>query len=195
MSRLITFGCSLTWGVGLKDDGLQPSKSAWPTLVAKELNLKLVNKGEPAASNNEILYELLTFDYKKDDIVIVMWTYSYRDVIFSKWGARFKYLRKRFGLMSNDMSWKDQINKTDYDTKSWMCMHHADLFLKSKQLSYLHYPLSIKELSKNKIKEITVDNLCSDGFEFVDKGTDNSHPGEQSHIKVAEKIVKAFNGK
>lgn len=195
MSRLITFGCSYTWGVGLPDDGLFPSKVSWPALVAKELNLEIVNKGEPAASNTEILYEILTFDYKPDDCVIVMWTHCYRDVIFSKWGAKFKSLRKRFGTWKKDKSWQNLMNETDYNTKSWMNINHADLFLKSKQLKYLHYPARPDDLSKNKIQNLIIDNICNDGFFIVDKGSDNLHPGVESHNITAKNIVKVFNGK
>ena len=195
MSRLIAFGCSYTWGVGLPGDGLFPSNVSWPALVAKELNLKLINKGEPAASNTEILYEVLNFDYKTTDTIVIMWTHTYRDLIFSKWGARFKSLRKRFSASKKDRSWQKLMNATDYNTKSWMCIHHADLFLKSKNLKYLHYPFSIHELSKYTIKKLEISNFCRDGMFLLDKGTDNLHPGIQSHKATSENIVKVLNEK
>ena len=37
MNRLIVFGCSLAYGVGLKDcwpNAIKPSKLSWPQLVA-----------------------------------------------------------------------------------------------------------------------------------------------------------------
>ena len=79
MSRLVTFGCSFTSGYGLTD----PSQ-AWPGILGKLSNRTVVNKSIPGSSNLEILNNILSFKFKKDDIVVVGWTYCHRDIVFNK---------------------------------------------------------------------------------------------------------------
>tara|TARA_B110000503_G_C7030136_1_gene363639 strand:- start:97 stop:684 length:588 start_codon:yes stop_codon:yes gene_type:complete len=194
---LITFGCSYTYGVGLPDDSITPSKSGWASLLSQELGLKLINKSEPGASNTEILYEILTFNFKKDDTVIIMWTHPIRDIMFTKW-TKFKLLRTRLGFWSkkNDKTnkdWERQVDPIDFIIKSWICIHHAGIFLKLKNLKYLHYPFNIVELDKYPIKELEISNLCRDGMIITDYGTDNQHPGLESNILTAKNISKALN--
>lgn len=89
MSRLIAFGCSHTFGVGLPDcynrkkriSGKYPSKLAWPQILADKLELKCINLGEGGSSNKKILYRILSFDFKQDDTVLVLWSYPIRTCI------------------------------------------------------------------------------------------------------------------
>lgn len=81
MSRLITFGCSYTYGQGLPDcentvintgikkfyvNSSAPSKQGWPSILSKRLDLELVNISAPGLlSNNQtanLLYEVLKND-------------------------------------------------------------------------------------------------------------------------------------
>src|SRR6056297_1465073 len=80
MSRLITFGCSHTYGQGLSDcrvntyePGPTPSKFAWPQVLADKLNLECVNMSEPGTSPKRNWYSITNFDFNEDDIVIVKW--------------------------------------------------------------------------------------------------------------------------
>jgi len=78
MFRLVTFGCSYTFGQGLTDiypHVTKPSKYAWGQLIADQLKLEHINNGKPGASNKEILNLILNFDYKEDDVVIVCWSH------------------------------------------------------------------------------------------------------------------------
>ena len=70
MSRkiLVTFGDSCTYGDGLQDclppKMPNPSKFAWPTLLASQMDYDLVNLSKPGASNK--LYRKLYIKiYKK----------------------------------------------------------------------------------------------------------------------------------
>ena len=74
MSRLVAFGCSYTYGYGLSDchiepnkPGPNPSKLAWPSLLANMLDLEVVNCSNIGASNIHILWRLINFDFKNDD--------------------------------------------------------------------------------------------------------------------------------
>ena len=85
MPRLVTFGCSLTYGHGLEDcfeppqmPGPKHSNLAWPTIVANKFNLKLENRSQPGLSNRGILHKILEFRYRKNDVIVVMWTNVFR---------------------------------------------------------------------------------------------------------------------
>jgi hypothetical protein len=83
--KLVTFGCSLTYGTGLSDcwdgsiGGPVPSKLAWPEILRRLMNIKIVhNFSKPGASNKEIAYlvlkQLSKGTIKQDDVVIIQWT-------------------------------------------------------------------------------------------------------------------------
>lgn len=202
MSRLITFGCSLTYGQGLLDcvdkndvntAGPKPSNLGWAATVAKELNLEIINQGNPGASNLEILYKILQFDFKEDDTVVAMWTYSFRDTHFYKklfGGYSFRQL-KRWNNPVGQMLWSPSGTEVDFAVKTWIYMNHADLFLKEKKLRYIHYPVYPAEILEHKQPFITISNLHLDGFTIIDRALDN-HPGLESNKKTAEYITKAL---
>jgi hypothetical protein len=90
MNKLIGFGCSWTFGLGMidnyREDNLilpedKPSKYAWPQVMADLLNWEVDNQGIAAASNLQILLSILNYDYKEGDHVAVMWTYTNRDLL------------------------------------------------------------------------------------------------------------------
>lgn len=81
--RLITHGCSFTYGEELTD----PALSSWPRLVADHFGLELINLAKPAYSNDLMLGDMLqtklnpnvgtpgermAWDYH--DLVIIGWT-------------------------------------------------------------------------------------------------------------------------
>ena len=94
MNRLVTFGCSHTFGQALPDvwDSEKrkhlfhngASKYAWPQILANKLNIECANQGKPGASVKEIWYRIVNFDFQKEDIVIVLYTIEPRScLIFS----------------------------------------------------------------------------------------------------------------
>ena len=92
MQRLITFGCSYAYGTGLEDcknwffnqfHHLKPSKLGWAQTLANKLDIELVNKSFPGSSNIEVLYSILKFDFKKDDVAVIMWSHYVRDMLFN----------------------------------------------------------------------------------------------------------------
>ena len=86
-NRVISFGDSFTFGTDLSDQvpgvvGVNPplpSRSTWPALIAKHLNIKnYVCYAEPGASNSTILRTLLSTEILPTDLVIVNWTWINR---------------------------------------------------------------------------------------------------------------------
>ena len=92
MGRIVAFGCSHTYGMGLKDSfvegdllkpGASPSDQAWPALLADKLGYDCTNQSTPGGSNLEILYNIFDFKFQEGDKVVVGWTTPARDVVFN----------------------------------------------------------------------------------------------------------------
>ena len=80
MKRLVTFGCSHTYGDGLEDciaygedNYITPSKLGWPATLAKLLDLPLLNISDPGASIKEVAYRIANTTLYKDDLIVVLW--------------------------------------------------------------------------------------------------------------------------
>jgi hypothetical protein len=196
-SRLITFGCSYTYGQGLPDcvggiltHTLKPSQLGWAKQVATSLDMELINKSIPGSSNLEILYSILEFDFEPSDTVVVMWSHYLRDVIFTRW---FNTLfRKRLGLWKKTPTarkWIEQMSEQDYAMKSWIYMHHSGLYLEKNNITYIHYPSSPYELEKYPAP-VELNNLYVDGVVSIDKALDGMHPGLASNKIMADRIAK-----
>jgi hypothetical protein len=215
VARIITFGCSFTYGQGLPDcdpaytfrntlltNTANPSKFGWATLLGEKLGLEVVNLGEPGISNTEILYNLLEFRYQPNDIVIVMWSNYPRDIMFTKGfvskntNTRFSNLKrgffnKRLAIWAkgkDNKQWIKYMSEHDYCVKTQMHMHHADLFFRSLDVSYIHYPCSPHELEEVSLEFLPVHNACYDGLFWVDI-TPDGHHGIESNKLVADNII------
>ena len=87
MNNLFVFGCSFTRGSGCLPGEPYVLKYKqnendliWPEILAKELNLKLYNFGEPGKSNSRIVDNIIEkFDLiKSGDVVILQQTFIHR---------------------------------------------------------------------------------------------------------------------
>lgn len=95
MSRLVTFGDSFTAGYGVSDSEKwrghgRPDKfedfyrrmNSWPRFLADKLDLPFVNMGMCDNFGNRDIYNLIkenTDELLKDDIIIVAFSYPYRN--------------------------------------------------------------------------------------------------------------------
>ena len=160
MSRLVTFGCSHTYGHGLEDcllednrPGREPSKFAWPSLLGEMLDLDVVNMSMPGASNLHILYRMLQFKFQEDDQIVVLWTHTDRDLVFLE-----KPLYHGGQLILPIGSWgkdQDSINfeawaqvHSQYDMmiRSLYYIHHAENYLEKLSLKNNHFSADNKLL-------------------------------------------------
>ena len=205
MSRLITFGCSYTYGAYLPDcikhlkdgsscQGPTASKLAWPQLLGNRLGLEVHNMSTVGSSNLEILYHILNFKFKSDDIVVVMWTFPNRDLIFKRCIKTiikpFKQLKSTFND-KDSQQWMIDYNEKDAVIKGWMYMQHAELYLKSKNILYLSYCTDTKILKEFKPTFVTLNTLHPLKSIIIDTGLDNMHPGIESHNSIANQMYIA----
>lgn len=202
MARLITFGCSFTYGQSMPDcvekgnvynPGPKPSKFAWPNVLSKMLNIECINQSNCGASNLEILYKILDFNFEKDDVIVIMWSLPERDIYFTR---LMKSYRKLGAWMTDKIAkkWMLTLDEYDYIQRSWIYMHHADLYLKNLDVKYMHYPAYADKLTvESSLKNISINNLYLDGQVNCDLALDNSHPGIESHKQTANNIFNILD--
>lgn len=208
-NRLITFGCSFTFGTGLpdcKEGSATPSNQGWPAILSKKLNLDLVNVSASGASNFEILHNIINFDFQSSDTVIIMWTYFARDLYFrSLFSKIWPIDRLSPGSTSNSIidnlldtkvivgrKWIENMNEKTFALKTWAHIHHADLYLTSKGIKYIHFPALPDDLLKYSVP-YKINNFYANGIVRLDVATDNMHPGIKTNEHTANSIYNILN--
>ena len=196
--RLITFGDSFTYGHWLDKDNQYPSAQAWPKLLGNMLNVDVINKSIPGYSNIQILRDILNFeDFQPSDMIIVGWTYALRDYIFRKnllgidtsiqvspWHKDSKFIKK----------WIDIHSDLDLSIRAGLYMHHAECFLKIKNIKQLHFCAYWGVFQTVPKFTVTPENFINKSIlPRIDKALDNSHPGPLSHQQAAEKLYEIIN--
>lgn len=199
MPRLISFGDSFTYGHWLDDNDQYPSKSAWPQLLGNKLGIQVINKSIPGYSNIQILRDILTFnDFQPDDIVIVGWTYALRDYIFRKnllgidtsikvspWHKDEKFI----------MKWAEVHNDLDLSIRAGLYMHHAESFLRTKNIKQNHFCAYWGIFEVMPEFTITPETFINEKIlPRVDKALDGDHPGPISHKQAAQRLYEILNG-
>jgi hypothetical protein len=194
MSRLIAFGCSNTYGQGLEDcyvngsHGDSPSKLSWPFLLGELLEKEVVNNGYPSVSNFEILYRILNFDFQKNDVVVILWTFYFRDLIFKDAKNYERIGTWNKSKIFND--WAMTHSNIDLKIRSLFHMNHAELYLNSldiKNFSFVIDPELVQDIPEYlNIKNLKLNvNLIQ-----VDNALDEYHLGPISHKRYALSFYK-----
>ena len=200
--RLITFGCSLTYGHGLKDCYIPktggypnvPSRYAWPQILADRLGVPCFNRSRPGVSNKFILKSIQDFCFEKNDVVICLWTYSARYTIFKK------------ELPDEGLGpWQDkEISKiyykhieNDYDslidlyTRANWAKNYLDIKgIKNHHMLNLSTELT-DQFNWNRIKFLPL-HMDLHRVKYP-KAEDNRHPNEEAHRDFAIKLEKLLN--
>jgi hypothetical protein len=191
-NRLVTFGCSFTFGHGLEDcfvppnnPGFDPSQFAWPALLSRDLGIPLENLGKCGASNLEILYRILKFDLKDNDIVLTMWSFPDRDLIFKE--------NQEISIGVWDKSsfvkqWARVHTKEDLAIRSWIYMHHASSYLKSRGIRHYNLFANYIYLKRFQPDFLNIDYLDYDMSKKLDYALDGMHPGPKTHRELAERL-------
>lgn len=206
MTRLVSFGCSITYGYGLEDcyetESHGPSRLSWPTIIASELLIPCINKGAPGSSNKKISVETLNTDFEQDDIVVFLWTYTQRGLIFDSVDEEIDMMPSIPSEFKKHFDIKKHYYKvhTKYDlvTQSILDIHHANIFLSNKNIKT--YNFFIDHLL-NKTTEYTYLKLLKDidltwinlNEISTDLAKDNGHPGPLTQKKIANLMLEKIN--
>jgi len=223
MNRIISFGCSHTFGMGLQDVYLgnkkkfeppnYPSMYAWPQIIANDLNLECINKGICAASNLQILNEIISFEFNSLDKVYVLWTTPYRD-----WLKFEKYNLKIGSFLIDNTFDKQQLynsvipevidnslnpativkiaqkyfsvhDLTDMKFRSWLYQFTAGMFLESKNINFVFSTGWAWDQNttpfNSYIKSFNVLNQIKD----LDYALDGRHFGPKTHKQIANLLI------
>ena len=198
MSKLVTFGCSCTFGQALDDciitdwsADIKPSKFAWPELLSNLMKLECDNRAQPGYSNLQILDTILSTNIDPNDTVIVMWSYFGRDMILDDNGTKHR-------IHSTDETeivkyWASTHTITDLMYRSWVYMHHALIYLQSLGVKF-YFVQVLKDLKFLNMKpewarSISFLNVDVGKYSAISpKAADNAHPGKQAHELIAHSI-------
>lgn len=160
MSRLVAFGCSYTQGIGLSPDMAsagtkKKSPLAWPKVTADLLGIGCANMGLGGCSPKMVSYTITNFDFRPDDIVVVMWPHRSRYVIIgdpdTEWNDGLMEISPQFTLTEPDVRlpyhdcyrhatsfYQDCYTETDsnFMFKAWITL--ADTVVKSQGARIYH---------------------------------------------------------
>lgn len=220
--RLIVFGCSNTYGHGLSDcirgigyPGHSPSKIGWPNHLHKWLfkhkDYRLINKGFCGASNKRIWHNALRYDYKKTDLVVVMWSFLGRYAIledekiqgtpmanprltnihYSHVFEGITYLPQQ----ADKYFFEEIFRFYDAEISTVLYMSHLHYFLKEKGIKLYNLYVDEDGLKQSSLDVLPKDiNLKMTPFHslpyHLDIADDGVHPGPKSHEKMGLEIYK-----
>jgi hypothetical protein len=201
----------VTYGHGLIDcfikDGNrpkpEPSKIAWPNQLGKLLNMEVVNKAKPGASNLEILFHILNFEFEATDTVVILWSYPSRDLIFKVPSLTNPFPYIPLGVwMESELakSWMSTHSNHDMVTRSWLNIHHAEQYLNNNKITNRSFFVNSIDLQDYKPDYLTFDNVNLENFEPLlmhenDVAEDGSHPGPIAHVKLANRLYDIISPK
>jgi hypothetical protein len=215
MKRLIAFGDSYTYGHGLEDCWVKDefkndtytvgnvySQYSWPSLVAKTLGYELVNNSEPGLSNLGMLHKLLNTMFTNNSVCVIMWSYPFRDMIFDKtYIPSMELMTKKIdhtnrithigswvgGDLTNN--WMMTHNNTDLVMRSWLHIHHANLYLASLNITHYNFFVDYHTLKAHKPAYIKIPFSDIDVQRCLDHALDGNHPGPLTQARIAKDIT------
>ena len=209
--RLVTFGCSYTYGHGLSDcftppygAGPVPSKFAWPQLVANELNMDCINMSAPGVSNKEILNTLLNFKFDSTDVVIVMWSFIERWCLFkneTSIGSRITYseMSKNPKLV---MQYDQVFTLEDLQMDFIYRANFAKMFLDNKNLKNYHLSVNPTVFCPKVMPVWNTVTISKIDLQFISRYVPRAldvgplgagHPGPEAHQIVATALVEEIS--
>lgn len=203
--KLVTAGCSFTYGYGLDD----PSIQCWPAVLAEMLGYDLINLAVPAAGNSFITNSIV--DYHADntdaDLVIIAWS-NYMRMDFCSSDGKLIHLSHNSKINSNlkDLIYKDNVYSPYQYKKHLNNINLLQGWLMSKNINYVMFdsmsgnhdgdfirtPLNIS-LSK----QIDRSRYIGFGISSMDTMTDpahrlaDGHPDHRAHARMAE-VLRDF---
>lgn len=194
MARLVTFGCSHTYGHGLdKNNPFSPTeydRKAWPSRLSNLLNYPLVNLGRNVESNKGISYSVINFPFRKDDLVVILWSYSDRSAVIEDDNTL-----SRIHIAFEDVKTKSYYThfhsdlNSSYESLSYINL--ADIHLKNKGIKFLNCFTNNKLpkfLNKKKFNNISYYKNYFGTYHKFGMAYDNVHIGVEGHKRFANDL-------
>lgn len=214
MRTLFAFGDSFTYGHGLEDCWIKQGDSytvgpvcsqyAWPSILAKDLGYNLNNYSQPGFSNLAILHSILNTKFSNDAVCIIMWSYPLRDMIFKQsYINSTEMFDKNIDNSKNIVhmgswvnseltrNWLLTHNNVDLKIRSWLHIHHANLYLDSINIPHINFFIDFNSLKTHKPLFVKIPYGDID-LTLVDCALDNSHPGPLTHRRLGADIKECL---
>lgn len=204
MKRLVTSGCSFTYGKGLDD----PSRESWPSRLAEMSTLDCVNLGENGMGNEYCLSSIINYfslhpNHINDSVVVICFS-SYSRIEFFN-SQRQEVFTSR-PLLNTDLDFinkfrQEYFNEEYYFERYLRTIILLQTYLKFNKIPYIMFEafdhVDFKRLLKgNRIcalfKQIDKSNWIKFGSSNFKKMTahmefqDDGHPAASAHNLMAE---------
>jgi len=200
MSRLIAFGCSITYGHGLPDcfvppynPGPAPSNLSWPGVIARSLAIDCVNVSMPGSSNKRIWHSIINFEFNKDDKVFILWSYRERSAILKDKNT-VEDLAVWIESETSKAYYKHLYTDYDLSMQTKLYVSHANLFLKEKEIEVYNLVTNEKYNDIFTLGDQITNHIplyiCDSYDNKYPKALDNNHPGVECHEVFAYDIVE-----
>lgn len=185
MARVITFGCSNTFGEGLDN----PKEQAWGFYVGKQLNRKFINQGALGASNKLICHKVYSFDFYQDDIVIILWTFIERSCVLFNRERHLDFIPQG----NNEVCiqyYKDYFSEYDSQFTSFVFMNRTIDYLTQKGIKVYFIFNNINYISHIENKTGYLPILFSDYYDEYPRAKDGLHMGAEGNKVFANNVYK-----
>jgi len=195
MDRLVTFGCSNTFGHHLEDNPRQdsPSKYAWPNHLADLLKVPVLNNSKIGIDNKEILFRILNYDFDENDAVFVLWSYHDRHCIIKNNTIRHIGPWRKKDKLSK-LYYKYIWNEYDSTFENYLYINLAHYHLQEQNIEhiFLSYSQNHIDLSLewNSVKFLNI--FFDDVRTKFPPAKDGLHPGMESHKEFAKIIYDKY---
>lgn len=197
MARLIAFGDSMTYGVGLEDCWpvtKNPSRYCWPELVASALGRSCVNKSVPGSSNKRIWFHISKFKFRPDDLVLILWTYPDRTAVLRNPFSLVNLLPSQVENSQGDEQamargyYENLHTYYDSDVMSSLFIRDATAILKKQNITF--HQMIAEPRDKKLFDDIDYVPLYMGNYERnFNKALDNDHAGPDGHIAFARDLL------
>jgi len=201
MKRLIAFGDSMTYGVGLEDcwpNTKNSSKYCWPELVASTLGRKCINKSVPGSSNKRIWYTISKFKFRPDDLVLILWTYPDRTAVIQNPFNITNLLPSQVGNSHREVeimarSYYENLHAY-YDADITTKLYIRDSYNHLIGLGIEFYQMIAEPRDKELFENIPYVPLFMGNYERnYKKALDGDHAGIDGHTAFARDFLKYIN--
>lgn len=214
MNRLIGFGCSYTYGTGLKD-----RNNSWPNQLATKWKLGAVNMGVGGASFKRIWWEIMQFNFRPEDTVAILWTHLDRFCILQdthrtgpnasgdhiEWDIYQKPTIRIYKGYKTDSDFLLQRKKEayykyihddfDYLAHYLALINHTYFYLKDKVKAQYHMRVDYRDavLPFNEVDYLPID-FCAIR-DLHKKSHDGVHPEKEGYAEFVKQIDRCVNNK
>lgn len=188
MKRLIVFGPSSSYGIGLTNKDEQ----VFGGVLSQKLNRKFINKSIPGASNKLICFNVLNFDYQKDDIVLILWAFNDRYSII-KSNTDFINIMPSDDNEKSLNYYKFIHEDFDHTFMSNVYINHSINYLNNKKIKVFSFFHGKHQKEVLDTKESLIPIYYSDIEKKYDRALDGIHLGVEGNKVLGETLFRYLN--